>query len=405
MQKFYDYIIVATGVEEKSFGKTANVDNNNRNFCGSPSPMSQSHHEGFTFNLEKLDCNSIANLGSSLRELLQSDDPSSVDSGIVRPTAMNKLLIWKGEISKVLEVTESEIDSLENELKVLNSDSGASCPRPATSSSLPVEDNDKSFKEQVTVTNLITRPAPLQIHSSGDADVEKMCLGNGDQVEFCGIVKDEDIDSPGTATSKFVEPLLKVVSSSDVMSHNDCSGDLDPIETTKGEAKCLVPGKDEVKTDLSACGNSSMLLGSEIVAPVSGGLGFCFSVVDTICNSICSSNKESANRSFEVFNKLLPREHYKVDISGVSISSSGKNDSLIKEKFAMRKRRLRFMERVLTLKYKAFQHLWKEDLRLLSIRKYRPKSHKKFELSLRATNNGYQKHRSSIRSRFSTPGK
>ncbi|CAL2242466.1 unnamed protein product [Prunus armeniaca] len=393
------------GVEEKSFGKTANVENNNRNFCGSPGPMFQSHHEGFTFNLEKLDCNSIANLGSSLRELLQSDDPSSVDSGIVRPTAMNKLLIWKGEISKVLEVTESEIDSLENELKVLNSDSGGSCPPPATSSSLPVEDNDKSFKEQVTVTNLITRPAPLQIHSSGDTDAEKMCLGNGDQVEFCGIVKDEDIDSPGTATSKFVEPLplVKVVSSSDVMSHNDCSGDLDPIETTKGEAKCLLLGKYEEKTDLSPCGNSSMLLGSEIVAPVSGGSGLCFSVVDTICDSICSSNKESANRSFDVFNKLLPREHYKVDISGVSISSSGKNDSLIKEKFAMRKRRLRFMERVLTLKYKAFQHLWKEDLRLLSIRKYRPKSHKKIELSLRATNNGYQKHRSSIRSRFSTP--
>ncbi|CAN6565771.1 unnamed protein product [Malus baccata var. baccata] len=148
------------------------------------------------------------------------------------------------------------------------------------------------------------------------------------------------------------------------------------------------------KTDPSTCGNSSMLLDSEVVAQDSGV------VVDKLCDSIFSANKIFASRASDIFSKLLPKEH----ISGVSVSSSWKNDSLIKEKFAKRKRRLRFVERVITLKFKAFQHLWKEDMSVLSMRKYRSKSHKKFELSLRATNNGHQKHRSSIRSRFSTPG-
>ncbi|RXH94289.1 hypothetical protein DVH24_023973 [Malus domestica] len=148
------------------------------------------------------------------------------------------------------------------------------------------------------------------------------------------------------------------------------------------------------KTDPSTCGNSSMLLDSEVVAPDSGV------VVDKLCDSIFSANKIFASRASDIFSKLLSKEH----ISGVSVSSSWKNDSLIKEKFAKRKRHLRFMERVITLKFKAFQHLWKEDMSVLSMRKYRSKSHKKFELSLRATNNGHQKHRSSIRLRFSTPG-
>ncbi|KAM1268876.1 hypothetical protein ACFX13_001181 [Malus domestica] len=381
------------GVEEKSFCKAVNIDNDIRNFCGSPGHMSQSHHEGFSFQLEKLDSNSIVNLDSSLLELLQSDDPSSVDSSIRRPTALNKLLIWKGEISKVLEVTELEIDSLENELKALNSDSGGSCPRPATSSSLPVEDKDKSCKEHVT--NLITLPTALQIHSSGDTDVQKMCVDNRDQVEFCGIVNDEDIDSPGTATSKFVESL-PLVSSSDMMNQTDCSEDWDPIQTTIGEETCSVPCRCTEKTDPSTCGNSSMLLDKEIVAPACG-------VVDKLSDSIFSANKEFASRASDIFSKLLTKEQYEVDPSGVSVPSSWKNDTLIKEKFAKRKRHLRFMERVITLKFKAFQHLWKEDMHLLSMRKYRSKSHKNIELSLRASNNGHQKHRSSIRSRFSTP--
>ncbi|XP_024176708.1 uncharacterized protein LOC112182447 isoform X2 [Rosa chinensis] len=389
------------GVEEKPFGKAAGVDNDS-NLYRSPGPELQSHQEGFSFKLEKLDYNSLANVTSSLHELLQSDDPSPMDSSTMRPTAMNKLLIWKGDISKVLEVTESEIDLLENKLKILNSDSRDSCA--AASSSLPVEESDKSGKEHATAKNLITRPAPLQIFSSEDTDPQKLALGNGEQGESCG-VKDQDMDSPGTATSKFVEqlPLLKVASS-DMGNPSGCAENQDLVQTAERDVECLVAGKDEEKSDLSVHGNSRMLLVSEIVTPVSDGLDLCAGVVDTLCDSIFSSNKESANRASDIFNKLLPKDNCGVDISGLGISSSWKNDSLIKEKFKARKRRLRFMERVITLKYKAHQQLWKEDVRLFSERKYRPKSHKKCDLGLRNTTNGNQKHRSSIRSRFSTPG-
>ncbi|XP_004307402.1 PREDICTED: uncharacterized protein LOC101302495 [Fragaria vesca subsp. vesca] len=386
------------GVEEKSFGKAAGVDND-INLYRSPGPEFQSHQEGFSFKLEKLDYNSLANVSSSLHELLQSDDPSPMDCSTVRPTAMNKLLIWKGDISKVLEVTESEIDLLENELKMLNSDSRDTCQCPAASSSLPVEGSDTSGKEQATAINLVTRPAPLIVCSSGDTDLEKLALGNGEQGESCGL-KDQDMDSPGTATSKFVDrlPLLNVASS-DIGNSSGCAENQDLVQTVEREAECLTSGKDEEKSDPSVCENS----GREIVTPVSNGLGICAGVVDTVCDSIFSSNKETASRASDIFNKLLPKDNCKVDISGLGISSSWKNDSLLKEKFKARKRHLRFMDRVITLKYKAHQQLWKEDVRLLSERKYRPKSHKKYDLGLRNPSNGYQKHRSSIRSRFSTP--
>ncbi|KAI8022050.1 Equilibrative nucleotide transporter 2 [Camellia lanceoleosa] len=42
-------------------------------------------------------------------------------------------------------------------------------------------------------------------------------------------------------------------------------------------------------------------------------------------------------------------------------------------------------------------------MRLLSIRKYQAKSQKKLELCLRLPYNGYQKHQSSVHSRFSSP--
>jgi nuclear receptor co-repressor 1 len=74
------------------------------------------------------------------------------------------------------------------------------------------------------------------------------------------------------------------------------------------------------------------------------------------------------------------------------------------EKFAEKKRYEKFKERVIALKFKALHHLWKEDMRLLSVRKCRPKSHKKNELGVRTTCSSNMKNRSSIRSRFPFPG-
>ncbi|KAL0452174.1 UNVERIFIED_CONTAM: Nuclear receptor corepressor 1 [Sesamum latifolium] len=61
----------------------------------------------------------------------------------------------------------------------------------------------------------------------------------------------------------------------------------------------------------------------------------------------------------------------------------------------MRKRSLRFKEKVLTLKFKVFQHFWKEG-RIVSVRSLRGKSHKKLDPS----RTGYKRNRSSSRSRI-----
>ncbi|KAJ0654978.1 putative transcription factor MYB/SANT family [Helianthus annuus] len=69
----------------------------------------------------------------------------------------------------------------------------------------------------------------------------------------------------------------------------------------------------------------------------------------------------------------------------------------------MRKRFLKFKERAITLKFKAFQYSWKESLRLLSVRSG-AKSQKKFESISRLGYIDSQKHRISNHSRSSTPG-
>ncbi|KAL0340752.1 UNVERIFIED_CONTAM: hypothetical protein Sradi_4592000 [Sesamum radiatum] len=84
--------------------------------------MSQPPYEGPMFSLENLELTSIANLSSLINELLQSDDQSSAE------------LV---DILKALEVTESEIDSLETELKTLTAEPRSCCPHPAASSVLP----------------------------------------------------------------------------------------------------------------------------------------------------------------------------------------------------------------------------------------------------------------------------
>lgn len=394
-------------MEDKSFSKAGNVDNDTSNLCGSPGSVSLNHLEGFSFILESLELNQIANLGFSPIDLVQSDDPNSVDSNFMRSTALSKLLIWKGDILKSLEMTESEIDTLENELKSLKSVSGSSCPCPAASSTFPMEGEAKLCEEQGAASNLILRPAPLQIVPSGDVRTDKTLLGGVAMEDAHAENKDEDIDSPGTATSKFVESpsLVKTASPSD-MAIGECSQDLKTERSRRMELEPLVPASNVEETGLSTCGGGcGLLIESKTGDPVSGVMDILIGEEDKIYNLILASNKDRANRASEVFNKLLPEDQCQNDVFEAANILCRQNDLLIKQKLAMRKRFQRFKEKVITLKFRVYQHLWKEDMRLLSIRKYRAKSQKKFELSSRASHCGYQKHRSSIRSRFSSPGK
>lgn len=388
------------GLEEKSYSKTSTVYNGTSYPSASPCPVSINQSEGLNFNLENLELTQFSNLSSSLSELLQSDDPSSSESGFVRSTALNKLLVWKTDISKTLEVTESEIDLLENELKSLVSDSGGVFPCPAASTSFPAVCKIKPLEEQCAASNVVSRPSPL-IVLSGDMFMEKaQDVLEEEHIE----VKDEDIDSPGTATSKFVEPLSlrKDVIPSEAVRQSDCSMNLDS-RSENIEVKHSVCGVTEEMTGVvSAAGDGTQLAACASSGARSTDVGITYRE-GTLYDIIMTSNRDSANRASEVFNKLLPANQLCVDISRSASGLCLQNESQIKEKFAMKKRFLRFKERVITLKFRAFQHLWKEDLRLLSARRLRAKSQKKYELSSRSVHNGYQKHRSSIRCRFSSP--
>ncbi|KAK7277311.1 hypothetical protein RIF29_18462 [Crotalaria pallida] len=390
----------SSGVDEKLFGKSANVDNDVSNLSGSPGPGSQNHLQKLSFNLEKLDTDSLTSLGSSLNELLQCDDPSSVDFSQLRTSAMNKLLIWKADISKVLEVTETEIDSLENELKSLKSESGGGFPCPAAAGSLLTSFNAKSCDGHVGGPGKVTRPKPVQIVSSDDPNLEKMPHStNLHGIHDNG--KEEDIDSPGTATSKFIEPLslVNAVSLRDVGRNDTCAGDLDGIQSTA--MQCLIPCTRRQVASVSAHGDGNTSMGGGMVA----NAGACLSSIteDILYNTILSSNKECANRAYEVFTKLLPKECGKIGNIEASSGSSSHNGSFIMEKFAAKKRFARFKERVLTLKFKALRRIWKEDMCIPSVKKSRPKSHKKPELGVRTVSSGQQKNRSSVRSRFPLP--
>ncbi|KAM7504459.1 hypothetical protein LguiB_003363 [Lonicera macranthoides] len=385
------------GLEDKPFAKAANVDTGTSKLSVSPRPVPQNLCEVLPFNLENLEPVPVPNLCSSLDELLQPDDPSSIDSAFVRYSAMNKLLILKANISKSLEMTESEIDLLENELKTLRSDSAITFPRPASSSSLPVTCKANPNEEPYAASNLIPRPAPLEFLSSGEMILEKtLCSQEREHAEG----KDQDIDSPGTATSKFVEPLSsgKAVFPSDTVKNGDCSGNVD-IRPENFEEKCSVDGINGEMTDASACADGILLVASSSSTTLSTDIGVNCDRDVILCDLILTANKDSARRASEVFSKLLPSSN----ISTLASGPCWKSDPLIKEKFARRKHFLRFKERVITLKFRAFQHLWKEDLRLLSIRRHRAKSQKRFELSSRNGHSSNQKHRSSIRSRFSSP--
>ncbi|XP_030451186.1 uncharacterized protein LOC115673224 [Syzygium oleosum] len=390
------------GTDDKSFLKGSHGDTDLNNLCQSPYPSSQDQQEGFSFNLETMDANSIANMGSSLVELLQLDDPSSMDSGFVRSTALNKLLLLRGDVLKALEMTELEIDSLETERKSLISQSGDHGPCTASSSSLAVETNAKPG-EHDEISNVVSWPSPLEIFSSGNMDKGGLPLGDGRSEEIHA-ANNADVDSPGTATSEFAEPfrLLKGAVATDKVKEGERAEDMDTTqvaEVGRGELSLEIsvektdasPSRD--KTMVLFCeedranNSANMLINSEMLLP----------------EFIVASNKETASKACEVFDSLLPRDQSSFDISRVADAASPEIDSLFINYFTMRKRALRFKERAVTLKFKAFHYIWKEDLHLLSLKKVRAKPQKKIESSLRVTLNGHQKNRSSIRSRVSSP--
>ncbi|KAL2555511.1 uncharacterized protein Fot_00250 [Forsythia ovata] len=372
------------GIEEKQSVKVASADHDASNLSCSRSILSHTPCQGPAFNLENLEPTSIANLSSYISELLQSDDSSSMDAGLLRSTAMKKLMVWKVDILKELEMTESEIDSLETELKSSISESRIGCSHTPLSSSLPRECNSKTCEE------LVARPAPLQFASCGIKIIES--TANALETEL----KDENIDSPGSATSKFVEVPSsgEDVSPPDTEKPIDGFLNLDINNCRKLEDSDL---NDEANAGDMPAHVDDFQPGVSSSCPTQATDINLLGNGEDICNLILASNKDSANRASEMLNKLLPANQYHSRVSYLQC-----NPMIIKKKFQMRRRFLQFKEKVITLKFRTFRHFWKDD-RLLASMKIISKSSKKLDRRFRFTRHSSQKHLSSDIPQFSYP--
>ncbi|KAI3808988.1 hypothetical protein L1987_24952 [Smallanthus sonchifolius] len=311
---------LSPGLEEKTSIMTTTVDNDT---CNPSVVVSENHTQGLPFSLENVDLTEGFNLSLLLDKLLQTDDTSAKGSGF----AMDKLQVWKADISKRLEITESEIDFLEHELK---SDRD-SCPSLPASSSLLKQCNNKNTE---VLRNISSVEIPVR--------------------------KDDVI----------LEERVSLVN----------------LDTRSEKAECSY---DHVCMD-----GSQVLTGSSCTVSVGGDA--YYDRENKLYDSILGPNKVIACRASDELSKLLPTTRLCTSVLRAT------DDSEIKRKVDMRKRFLKFKERVTTLKFRTFQYSWKENLRLLSIRTGANKSQTKFESSSRMGYADHQKHRASDHSHLSS---
>ncbi|XP_073297512.1 uncharacterized protein [Primulina huaijiensis] len=343
------------GIEDKETIDGAKTELGASNFSCSPGTVSRTPFDGPTFNLENLELASISCLSSLVSELLQSGDQSSGNTYYV---GANKLFLWKSDISKALEITESEIDSLETELKSLTSERRSYCPLPDVPSLQPEEIHLKHFEEKVTNSNFAFRLAPLHLVSSECTIVENAPVAT--EAEHVRL-KVENTDNTGCASSKCVE----VSTSADAYNSSDL------VENYLDN--CLCDGKNVGRADYDE------LIVTKSCPDLSGTCDMHCDIRD-IYDSILASNKDSADVASEALSKLVPSENNIFNFGMGSSASCLQGDlTVIKKNFLKRKRFLRFKEKALALKYKLFHHLWLQG-RLVSVRKLRAWSQKKPDL-------------------------
>ncbi|KAG1339115.1 hypothetical protein COCNU_04G014210 [Cocos nucifera] len=386
---------VVAGIEEKPCIKAVNGENDT-SYCSDSL-------EEFLSRLGYMEGNPINVLNTLLADLLQPEDATSGDCTFSRQTAMNKLLLLKSGISKELEKTACELDLFENELKSMDGDAENDPCR--SSFTIPANSAPETCIESSDVPSKDSNPSKDHEFSSS------ACTGNTSLYtnslnEHNTEIKDGDVDNPQAASSRF----------------NDSASSSGGVYGDDGEK---LAGRFEIFEDRFKIPEVQHFILSDVERPAlicDRGGGNCVEAGSssengnsgaslhgkTDCNLITlilSSNWDAAKKASQVFHKALPTDPPQFDIweSG-KLLSRRENDLRIKEKLAIHKYLLKFKERVLALKFRALHHLWKEDLRLLSIRKHRTKSSKRFELSSRASQGGSQKQRCSFRSRFALSG-
>uniref|UniRef100_A0A7N0V6B2 Nuclear receptor corepressor 1 n=1 Tax=Kalanchoe fedtschenkoi TaxID=63787 RepID=A0A7N0V6B2_KALFE len=321
---------------------------------------------------DKLDMSFITNEVHWLLNLVRSDDQCST-SASESNNAMCKLLSWKTGILKAVEMTDSEMESLESEIQSSRSEYRSHFHCPAASSSLNVNGGTQLNRKN-TACNPSVLPTPLQVDSSEVRD---------------------DIDSPGTATSKPVVSSPEVKATRGV--ENVCIFSEDVSANSSHMMDELTPNKEIGCCPSISCDvRASELCSYNPTCPNHDRMDLEDDI--RLCKFIFATNKEEAGKASDELAHLLSGD-------GTSVVNCQKfhNDLSIRDEIAKRKKLLRFTETAITLKYKSLQQLWKEDARLLEMRRNRPKSSKRLELGSRTSQYVHFKSNSSIRSRFSSP--
>ncbi|XP_023740190.1 uncharacterized protein LOC111888279 isoform X1 [Lactuca sativa] len=239
------------GLEEKESTKTITVDNDTYNPSVASCHVSENHTEGLSSNLE-------LNLSSALDELLQTDDSSSPGPKFVKSTAMDKLHVWKAELTKTLEITETEIDSLEHELKSLVSDAG----------SFPTEYQNKTCGGPLPVEK--TDSSPEEVNGAEDSD-----------------------DKSSDTTSEFVESVSKCsedVGNDDALGFVTSCGDHSSSTVSDGED--VDNGREDDKL------YDFIFATNKVIAnETSDELNRILLPTTHLCNKISKSTDESLNKT------------------------------------------------------------------------------------------------------------
>lgn len=322
----------------------------------------QNHVQVANIKLESLDREAIV-LNSTINDLPIPNDPSPVDTGYIETTSVKS----KSDILKALELTESEIDKLECQLKS-TFEQEIMPHKPSSLDVLPGKYLVEYLLKQKTASNMTCLPASVET-------VLENKTPNSE--EFMTVdVKGEDVQvSSGLGASSSI-------SQSQVQS---------PLKT--GDVACV--SLDAKRNSAGQNGDKTPNLYALVYGSESIDIAILHREEENLCHGILASNRESAFRVAEVFNKLLPANKCASD-SFLAIE----NNEMIKGKFLKRKFFLQLKERVVALKFRTSQHLWKEDVRLLSMRRFHVKSQKRMDQRLRPVPSAFQKYRSSVRSRI-----
>ncbi|KAJ0253541.1 Duplicated homeodomain-like superfamily protein [Hirschfeldia incana] len=338
---------------DKSSAKAAIGASDVSNMCRSPSPVSSTHLERLPFNIEDLDNISTERVGCLLNELLGTDDPVIGDSSSVQLTSMHKLLAWKGDILKAVEMAESEIDLLESKQRALKLESGRQCRVVKHAS-----EGDKNVQQEASCV--------LGLKSVASSVAETLVRDPVHQAVSAKIpvVIIEDRRREVNALPQF----LAAVGS---------NGDILPIPSTKADAN---------QETIDLCSADDSMVSDE----------------EVLCAKLLSTNKIYATESSQVFDKLLPRDFSSFDDSRFPGICQRQFDSNVKEKIADRIELLRAREKILLLQFKAFQLAWKKEVRQLASAKYQPKANKKTEVFPYAKNGGHLKFSQPVRLRLSS---